>query len=58
VDTWAAKGVAATIDHVLAAPALSIANWPTAAAADDGSNLPVRWGSPGWRTPTPACTRR
>jgi len=43
VDTWAAKGVAATINHVLAAPALSVTNWPTAAAADDGSDLPVRW---------------
>jgi uncharacterized protein (DUF1800 family) len=43
VDKWAAKGVSATITHVLNAPALSVSNWPTAAAADDGTDIPVRW---------------
>lgn len=43
VNTWAAKGVAATISHVLAAPALPVTDWATMAAVDDGSDLPVRW---------------
>ena len=43
VNAWAAKGVSATISHVLAAPALGAADWPIFAAADDNSDLPVRW---------------
>jgi uncharacterized protein (DUF1800 family) len=43
VDTWAKKGVAATISHVLNAPALSVSDWAHYAALDDGDDAPVRW---------------
>lgn len=43
VDYWAARGVKATIAHVLNAAPLSVSNAAVPARADDGSDMAVRW---------------